>query len=76
VPCRGIQRGVSDSGDGSREEEADATGWSRNEAGHESSSDEEVGLPLDRGLDRLLPSNSGTPNERPDLTSKASMFWV
>ena len=27
-------------------------------------------------FERLVPSKAGTPNERPDFCSMASMFWV
>jgi len=55
-----MQRGVS--GDGVGRRLVDAIGW--------------VVVFAVFDFARLVPSKAGTPNERPDFCSMASMFWV
>ena len=73
-----MHRGTSTVGDGKRELGCEVEGG----GGVELADGVESAMPvtgdafaLDRGLQRLS-SNSGTPNERPDFNSIASMFWV
>ena len=62
MPWRGIQRGVSGGGVGRRL--VDAIGcWG------------DVAFEV-FDFARLVPSKGGTPKERPDFCSIASMFWV
>lgn len=78
MPCRGIQRGGSTVGDDKRELGCEVEGCDGVQVvdvvGSAGPVVRDV-LVLDRGLQRLS-SNSGTPNERPDFDSIASMFCV
>lgn len=71
-----MHRGSSTVGDGKREPGCEAEGCDGVKLVDVVGSTGSVAgsvFALDRGLQRLS-SNSGTPNERPDLNSIASMF--